>query len=1346
MSGIPLIPKGRECQQLDVSHVLKEALQDVLDSPEFYRNVAKNVCKYNAQNTYLQRAGKEITEVYHSTKLDIVDLSGTECNVMTGQGEFLKQENLISKDAILAENVKLKSDSLFPELPPTRVQKYNLLQKRDILPCKPIISMDFRLNSNRHRCTLSCGCSRTDIAAEKQKIGFIQHEKSAQTRTKAPFLKTENVMHKAVISQEMKISHRPSFKLEPDEIFFSEYKTATLYEKKFKLINSSQVIQSFAPLPTSCDFPFKVEICQGGVRLAPGMAAVFSVKYYTDVYKNVKDLYKIITRSGEELTVKLESFRTPPCLMVFVFRNFESVQQMRLVQLGLSLSFSETRRLALNSSIDCGDSLVGYEANIDLLVKNEGKYGRFFILDEDDWYFNAIPETSSRTKKTIGAFSIYPVYFEIDEGDFIELEIQFLPEEYGVAVEKLFILCDNNAVQEIELIGDGLVFETSTVTVDSELHLKTQEFCDPQTNYVVDFKECLPFFKYYQKIKIHNTCGINFYYKWLVRESQCDKTIDFNSMDPSWVTVTNAPQLLRGRSSTDFQLVLQSDTVIRGLTSLVLVLHILDVPETCLSENASFCVLENLNDDNDGIKMLDVVVAEIEIIANFEEILVTFNPPEIRYEQNIEIHTSLQQKFEVCSHASTDMACEWQVSNHKVIRVHPTSFVLKSKGVFTCKLRIVVCQYEDINETLTFKVEKDLYVKTLDVVVKVVKPRAVFSTIMLNFGSVPKGKNVPPKFFSVINKGEDKVEWFILECFYDFNKGSVFYKNSLEHLSSNRGVLAKGQSKKISYTISHPTENCKWFSFLILASAHPSLVTMESIILVLYEVAEPQLTLHCNLPSFPTIFPGKLLYLGCTSSYCLCVHNTDRKLAGSFTFGTPRGYQANCIEVIFKPKSGIIPPEKCTHVLMSLTPLKPGIIEDVQIRCFLNHNRKPAILTVMCVVDNIRLNIYLPKQNDAMEKIVWPSTLQDLQICNSSIAGEVTLSEEGSPNLSAENLQLDLEVESNGTVELLEEMHFNSSESDFLWDTFVDEEMDTDSLTPPTDILLQTCFGSNLTLHEHVTEVKLVPVKKLAKTTIIIENVTPIPSAVSVCAKRFLSKPTERTREKLFNQLLVDLKLKQGGNEWEELVNDYGIAVRPSPQCATIEIKTPVEIDLWIYANTWGIYVEEIAIMVESIGVFTFNMLIEVVGSPIEFPMSLNSILDETVMRFGTFTYLSEPKSRMLKIKNISTIPVCLVWHIFFKTDYFTSFNLLMDTFESDLKSCDDDVEELSTKLLITKKYYGKEDHKIFQVTPRCIRLKPKQSKMITITHDPRHFPVKFEKTDIEADLLGYVHLKKDHK
>lgn len=78
-----------------------------------------------------------------------------------------------------------------------------------------------------------------------------------------------------------------------------------------------------------------------------------------------------------------------------------------------------------------------------------------------------------------------------------------------------------------------------------------------------------------------------------------------------------------------------------------------------------------------------------------------------------------------------------------------------------------------------------------------------------------------------------------------------------------------------------------------------------------------------------------------------------------------------------------------------------------------------------------------------------------------------------------------------------------------------------------------------------------------------------------------------------------------------------GIIVKMHPSRGNLEDYGVVQIDIWIYADTWGVYMEEVAVEINNSTPFCFNILIQVNGSPIEFPLLYNSLQQEMSLRYA---------------------------------------------------------------------------------------------------------------------------------
>lgn len=65
----------------------------------------------------------------------------------------------------------------------------------------------------------------------------------------------------------------------------------------------------------------------------------------------------------------------------------------------------------------------------------------------------------------------------------------------------------------------------------------------------------------------------------------------------------------------------------------------------------------------------------------------------------------------------------------------------------------------------------------------------------------------------------------------------------------------------------------------------------------------------------------------------------------------------------------------------------------------------------------------------------------------------------------------------------------------------------------------------------------------------------------------------------------------------------------------TLKFGEVIQINVWIYATTWGIYTEEIVVNINNITPYYFNVFVEVTGQPVEFPIAKNTIRNNATLR-----------------------------------------------------------------------------------------------------------------------------------
>lgn len=78
--------------------------------------------------------------------------------------------------------------------------------------------------------------------------------------------------------------------------------------------------------------------------------------------------------------------------------------------------------------------------------------------------------------------------------------------------------------------------------------------------------------------------------------------------------------------------------------------------------------------------------------------------------------------------------------------------------------------------------------------------------------------------------------------------------------------------------------------------------------------------------------------------------------------------------------------------------------------------------------------------------------------------------------------------------------------------------------------------------------------------------------------------------------------------------SNYGIFVNPMKEHGKISKFGWTKIDFTIFANTWGIYLEEVTIDIGDIQCYAFSLIIEVVPTTF-FPIGLNSVTEYPTIR-----------------------------------------------------------------------------------------------------------------------------------
>lgn len=158
----------------------------------------------------------------------------------------------------------------------------------------------------------------------------------------------------------------------------------------FKLKNVSKKTQTVVLHTLPKSNVFHVQALSENSKAAPGISICYKVLFKTSVYRDVQDSVSFKTYGGQTIEVKIISSRELPALQAFVCNNIDGFLEKADTGSSHTRLFDDSRASALNYTIDCGPCLLGNRNRKNLLIRNEGGKGEFFLMTEYDWYFGDV--------------------------------------------------------------------------------------------------------------------------------------------------------------------------------------------------------------------------------------------------------------------------------------------------------------------------------------------------------------------------------------------------------------------------------------------------------------------------------------------------------------------------------------------------------------------------------------------------------------------------------------------------------------------------------------------------------------------------------------------------------------------------------------------------------------------------------------------------------------------------------------------------------------------------------------------------------------------------------------------
>ncbi|KAK9306857.1 hypothetical protein QLX08_002727 [Tetragonisca angustula] len=427
--------------------------------------------------------------------------------------------------------------------------------------------------------------------------------------------------------------------------------------------------------------------------------------------------------------------------------------------------------------------------------------------------------------------------------------------------------------------------------------------------------------------------------------------------------------------------------------------------------------------------------------------------------------------------------------------------------------------------------------------------------------------------------------------------------------------------------------------------------------------------------SIGVIRPTRTLYIGVEETYILILKNLANDLV-NYSWGKTNGLDSSKMKLCVCPMKGEVTAGNSEKIEITITPITEGIVQSLFIPCFVGDSRRMLMLGIECSIEPLYVTFYFPLNDDT-----------PLKFKNNFVKVKW--------RVDSLKLALDMAGRSKKYMKLLnkykkreerELMNTNLDQGDVLRDAsagpsiqkmMVEESGEQSFSNTCTSEINQmsNVMGSNNCLQDMVSSGSIVPIyekflplvtqpvviefpnlplRKVQKKTFIIKNETSIPTDFWLRIKNFYpitcscewksqEDQIKFIYKRIFSRqkgLIEDIlhKVKQPGS---------GIVIYVDPLNSNIGPFKAVSVDIYIFADTWGIYVDELEINVTGLPQYAIGICVQVVGSPISLSISDRNEFNVPVIRYGMISTGIHLQERKILLTNTSVVPIIIDWHTF---------------------------------------------------------------------------------------------------
>ncbi|XP_026300779.1 uncharacterized protein LOC100577425 [Apis mellifera] len=376
------------------------------------------------------------------------------------------------------------------------------------------------------------------------------------------------------------------------------------------------------------------------------------------------------------------------------------------------------------------------------------------------------------------------------------------------------------------------------------------------------------------------------------------------------------------------------------------------------------------------------------------------------------------------------------------------------------------------------------------------------------------------------------------------------------------------------------------------------------------------------------------------------------------------------------PEKGEILAGNTQKMEIIITPIKEGVVQSLFIPCFVGNLHKIIILGIECFIEPLYVTFYFPL-NDKMS-LELNNNFVKVEWRTDSFKFAFDMAEKSKKYMKILNkyknreereiMNMDLDqgeiLKDASTDPLIQETIEESNE--YFPNTSEINNFQTSNLRVQIDNNYSQntiSSGNIIPFHQRylplitqpiVIEFLNLPLRTVRKKTFIIKNETSIPTNFWLSIKNFY--PIRCVCEWKSKKDLIKSIYKRVFGQKKGLVEETlykakqsgsGIVIYVDPLNSDIGPFKAISVDIYVFADTWGIYMDELEINIIGLPKYTIGICVQVVGSPITLSISDRNEFNIPVIKYGIEAIGMRLNERKILLTNTSVIPIAINWHTF---------------------------------------------------------------------------------------------------